>query len=64
MEVRCIQCGAMFSVDDNEYQGEWENFCGQPCQVKWFHRRNDGTPVTEEPEPFVWKLETEEKDGV
>ena len=41
MEVMCMTCGTMFSVDDNKYGGEWENFCSIDCHTKWMVDHHD-----------------------
>lgn len=41
MEVRCINCGIFFSVDDNVYRGEYENFCGIKCQSEWMGKERE-----------------------
>ena len=62
MEVRCVVCGKMFAVDDNDYEGEWENFCSHKCQEEWFKQRNEGVIPMKEVEPFVWTIDKEKLD--
>ena len=58
MEVMCLTCKKMFSVDDNKYKGEWENFCGIQCQNKWFEeKQKQGDMSYDGVDPFVWTLE-------
>ena len=45
MEVMCMTCGQMFSVDDNDYEGEWENFCSVECQNDWLDKTTSKKPV-------------------
>jgi hypothetical protein len=71
MEVRCINCGIFFSIDDNGYRGEYENFCGTKCQSDWMDKeRNKAieepavTPSSDETATaFKWPLPKEKEDG-
>lgn len=35
MEVRCLNCGKFYSVDDNTYKPTWKNYCSLDCQIHW-----------------------------
>jgi hypothetical protein len=66
MEVMCLSCKKMFSVDDNEYAGDWENFCSPPCHRKWLEEKSKEEEKGEGMRyggvnPFVFMLE--DKDG-
>lgn len=54
MEVMCLTCKKMFSIDDNIYKGDWKNFCGVDCQNNWLNQKINPDNITE---PFVWVLE-------
>jgi hypothetical protein len=67
MEVRCVQCGLFFSIDDNIYRGEYENFCSVKCQADWMEGRAEEPIMTlsvdDTAEAFKWEIPEEEKDG-
>jgi hypothetical protein len=69
MEVRCINCGIFFSVDDKVYRGEYENFCGIKCQSDWMDKEREKmtSPTNLSPdgegEEWEWTIPEEKKDG-
>ena len=67
MEVMCLNCKKMFSVDDNLYKGDWENFCSSDCRRTWLEEQSkkkdeEGKKSYIEASPFILTLEDKE-DG-
>jgi hypothetical protein len=50
MDVKCLNCGKFYSVDDNTYKVTWENFCSIECSLNWItEQRPSGTKGTYKP---------------